>query len=60
MTDDAALLDPGQDLVAYICAEFGVDEHLVLYAGGLGARATTSKPRVIWACPSNNAGRGIA
>ncbi len=32
-------LDPERDLVAYLCAEFGITEHLPIYAGGLGVLA---------------------
>jgi starch phosphorylase len=39
MTFDLAPLDPARDLVAYLCAEFGVAEELPLYAGGLGVLA---------------------
>lgn len=39
MNDAMPLLDPGQDLVAYLCAEFGVEERLPIYAGGLGVLA---------------------
>lgn len=39
MTFDLAPLDPARDLVAYLCAEFGVAEQLPLYAGGLGVLA---------------------
>ncbi|UCE88283.1 MAG: alpha-glucan family phosphorylase [Pseudomonadota bacterium] len=33
------LLDPGQDLVAYFCAEFGFHESFPIYSGGLGILA---------------------
>ena len=33
------LLEPGRDLVAYFCAEYGVHESLPLYSGGLGVLA---------------------
>ncbi|MDE2089251.1 MAG: alpha-glucan family phosphorylase, partial [Gammaproteobacteria bacterium] len=33
------LLDPGHDLVAYFCAEFGFHESLPIYSGGLGILA---------------------
>ncbi len=32
-------LDPGADLVAYFCAEFGLHESLPIYSGGLGILA---------------------
>lgn len=32
-------LDPGKDLVAYFCAEFGFHESLPIYSGGLGILA---------------------
>lgn len=32
-------LQPGQDLVAYFCAEFGLHESLPIYSGGLGILA---------------------
>ncbi|TDU28234.1 starch phosphorylase [Panacagrimonas perspica] len=32
-------LDPERDLIAYLCAEFGITEHLPIYAGGLGVLA---------------------
>ncbi|MGH8598414.1 MAG: alpha-glucan family phosphorylase, partial [Gammaproteobacteria bacterium] len=34
-----AVLDPGDDLVAYFCAEYGLHESLPFYAGGLGVLA---------------------
>jgi len=33
------LLDPGKDLVAYFCAEFGLHESFQIYSGGLGILA---------------------
>ena len=39
MTETWPQLDPARDLVAYLCAEFGLDEHLPIYAGGLGVLA---------------------
>jgi glycogen phosphorylase len=39
MLDDDSKIDPSQGVVAYLCAEFGVDEHLPIYAGGLGVLA---------------------
>lgn len=39
MFDDESKIDPGQGVVAYLCAEFGVDERLPIYAGGLGVLA---------------------
>jgi starch phosphorylase len=39
MFDDDSNIDPGQGVVAYLCAEFGVDERLPIYAGGLGVLA---------------------
>lgn len=33
------LLDPDQDLVAYLCAEFGFHESFPIYSGGLGILA---------------------
>ncbi len=37
--DVAEHLQPGQDLVAYFCAEFGLHESLPIYSGGLGILA---------------------
>lgn len=37
--DVDAHLQPGQDLVAYFCAEFGLHESLPIYSGGLGILA---------------------
>jgi len=34
-----AHLQPGQDLIAYFCAEFGLHESLPIYSGGLGILA---------------------
>jgi glycogen phosphorylase len=39
MFDDDSKIDPSQGVVAYLCAEFGVDERLPIYAGGLGVLA---------------------
>ena len=39
MNAGAPRLDPDRDLVAYLCAEYGMDERLPLYAGGLGVLA---------------------
>ncbi len=33
------MLDPGKDLVAYFCAEFGLHESFPIYSGGLGILA---------------------
>ncbi|MCP4692573.1 MAG: glycosyltransferase family 1 protein [Desulfobacterales bacterium] len=35
----ARVLDPGKDLIAYFCAEFGFHESLPIYSGGLGILA---------------------
>jgi starch phosphorylase len=34
-----SLLDPGMDLIAYFCAEFGFHESFPIYSGGLGILA---------------------
>ncbi len=39
MTTDIHRLDPDSDLVAYFCAEYGIDERLQIYSGGLGVLA---------------------
>lgn len=39
MTPETLRLDPDTDLVAYFCAEFGIDERLPIYSGGLGVLA---------------------
>jgi starch phosphorylase len=33
------ILDPGEDLIAYFCAEFGLHESFPIYSGGLGILA---------------------
>ncbi len=33
------LIDPGRNLIAYFCAEFGLHESLPIYSGGLGILA---------------------
>ncbi len=38
-SDIAAPLVPGEDLIAYFCAEFGLHESVPLYSGGLGILA---------------------
>ncbi len=38
-SDLELLLDPGRDLVAYFCAEFGFHESFPVYSGGLGILA---------------------
>jgi starch phosphorylase len=39
MRHDIKGLEPGKDLVAYFCAEFGFHESLPIYSGGLGILA---------------------
>ncbi|MFP5307536.1 MAG: alpha-glucan family phosphorylase [Gammaproteobacteria bacterium] len=39
MTSEMPRLDPDKDLVAYFCAEYGIDERLPIYSGGLGVLA---------------------
>lgn len=39
MSSDLAPFDTGHELIAYLCAEYGLDESLPIYAGGLGVLA---------------------
>lgn len=39
MSQDVTPFDKGQELIAYLCAEYAVDERLPIYAGGLGVLA---------------------